>query len=77
MNPQTRHPLADPDIFGVIVGGLSPEELGMMPNKKGAARRLRLNFTYTLSMARCAGKMGHGFGLYFPIGMRRVAEIGE
>src|SRR6266852_3762480 len=49
----------------------------MMPNKKGAARRLRLNFTYILSMARCAGKMGHGFGLYFPIGMKWVAEIGR
>src|SRR2546425_13278607 len=49
----------------------------MMPNKKGAARRLRLNFTYTLSMARWVGKMGHGFGLYFPIGMKWVAEIGR
>ena len=37
MNPQTRHPLADPGYFGVILGGFSPEKLGMMPNKKGAA----------------------------------------
>jgi len=29
--------LADPGYFCVIVGGLSPEKLGMMPNKKGAA----------------------------------------
>ena len=28
-------------------------------------------------MARCAGKMGHGFRLYFPIGMKWVEEIGR
>jgi len=49
LNPQTRHPLADPDIFGVIVGGLSPEKLGMMPNKKAqpaAAPEFHLHLKY-------------------------------
>jgi len=59
----------------VIVGGLSPEKLGMMPNKK-AQPRLRLNFTLHFKYGRFRRENGTWVRTLFSYwNEERVAEI--
>jgi len=70
-----------PCCFVVVSGGRGPERLvgydAQQKRRSFGLRLLSLSSSSNTSMADLTGKMGHGCGLYFSHGMKRVGEIGR